>query len=70
MSCFTIIFQAMNRSMRISDGLRSLGAMFFLMRDCCLDTTEPCLLLARETEVAREREMESCTLFMLPSSRS
>lgn len=31
--------------------------MFFLIKLCCLDTLDPCLLLARE--VAREMETDS-----------
>lgn len=48
-------FQAMKRSMRTSEGFRSWGAIFFLMSDWFLETVEPCLL-AREMDVARERE--------------
>lgn len=55
MSCFTIAFQATKRSMSTSDGLRSCGAMFFLMRDWFLEMVEPCLL-ALEMDVARETE--------------
>ena len=36
---------------------RSWGAMFFLIKDCCRETEV--LLLARETDVARESETES-----------
>ena len=53
-------FHAVKRSMSISEGRKSWGAMFFLIRDCCLETED--LLLARETDVARESEIES---FML-----
>lgn len=68
MSCFTIIFHAENRSMRMSEGRRSCGAMFFLMRLCCLDTVEPCRLLARD--VARDIETESLWRFMVLRSQT
>lgn len=58
-------FHAVKRSMRMSEGRRSLGAMFFLMRDCWRETAEPALLLPLEMEVARERETPS---FMAVSS--
>lgn len=61
-----MIFQAENRSMRMSDGRRSCGAIFFLIKLCCLDTDEPCLLLARD--VARDMETESLLRFMMLSS--
>ena len=50
-------FHAVKRSIRISEGRKSWGAMFFLIKDCCRETEV--LLLARETDVAREIETES-----------
>jgi hypothetical protein len=50
MSCFTIAFQAINRSIRMSDGRKSCGEVFFLMRDWERETVD--LRLALETEVA------------------
>lgn len=52
-------FHAVKRSMRMSDGRKSLGAMFFLMRDCWRETAEPALLLPLEMDVARESDMLS-----------
>ena len=49
-------FHAVKRSMRMSEGRRSFGAMFFLMSDCCLDTAEPALLLPLEIDVALDNE--------------
>ena len=59
MSCFTITFHAVKRSMRMSDGRKSFGAMFFRMRDCWRETAEPALLLPLEMEVALERDWPS-----------
>lgn len=55
MSCLTILFQATKRSIRMSDGFKSCGAIFFFIRDWLRETEEPCLL-ALDIEVARERE--------------
>lgn len=52
-----MIFHAVKRSIRMSEGRKSWGAIFFLIKDCCLETED--LLLARETDVAREMETES-----------
>ena len=51
-------FQAMKRSIRTSEGRRSCGAMFFLMRDWERDMVEPCLL-AREIDVALDIDAAS-----------
>jgi hypothetical protein len=59
-------FHAMKRSIRTSEGRRSCGAMFFLMRDWERDMVEPCLL-AREIEVALDIDAAS---FILPVSVS
>ena len=56
-------FHATKRSMRISLGLRSCGATFFLMRLWLRETAEPCLLV-RDIEVAREREAASLWLWL------
>ena len=42
--------------MRMSDGRRSVGWMFFLMSDCWRERAEPALLLPLEMEVALERD--------------
>lgn len=45
--------------MRMSEGRKSVGAIFFLMRDCCRETADPALLLPLEIDVALDREMLS-----------
>jgi hypothetical protein len=60
-SCFTMAFQATNCSIRTSEGRRSCGVIFFLMRDWERDMVEPCLL-AREIEVALDIEAASVIL--------
>jgi hypothetical protein len=47
-------FQATKRSIRTSEGRRSCGAMFFLIRDCERDTED--LRLALDMDVAREMD--------------
>lgn len=51
MSCFVMAFQARNRSMRMSLGLSSWGAVFFLINDWFLEA-----VVRLVTEVAREIE--------------
>ena len=46
-------------TMRISEGRKSLGAMFFLMRDCWRETAEPALLIPLEMDVALDKETVS-----------
>lgn len=53
MSILTICFQAVKRSMRMSEGLSSWGVVFFLMRDWERDTVEAPPRELRE--VVRER---------------
>jgi Phosphate transport (Pho88) len=50
--------------MRTSEGLRSCGAMFFLIRDWFLDRAEPCLLVL-EMDVARDMEAASWWRFIV-----
>ena len=54
-------FHATKRSIRTSEGRRSCGAMFFLMRDWERDIVEPCLL-AREIDVALDIDAASFIL--------
>ena len=60
-------FHAVKRSMRMSEGRRSVGCMFFLMRDWLRETVELCLLAllaGREREVARDMETVSFMLVL------
>jgi hypothetical protein len=57
MSCLTMAFQAVKRSMRTSDGRRSCGAVAFWTSDWARDLVERWLV--RETDVARESEAPS-----------
>lgn len=63
MSCFTIFFHPTKRSMRMSDGRRSLGAIFFLMSDWLRLIVE-LLWLAWEIEVTRESDAPSFCIVM------
>lgn len=54
-------FHATKRSIKISEGRKSCGAMFFLINDCERESVEPCLL-ALDNDVARE--IETVSLFM------
>ena len=64
-SCFTIAFQATNRSIRMSDGRKSWGEVFFLIRDWERETED--LRLALETEVALD--IDPASWFILGGSR-
>lgn len=62
MSCLTTAFHAVKRSMRMSEGRRSCGAMFFWMSDWLREMVEPCLLAllaGREMEAARDMDTVS-----------
>lgn len=65
-NCFTITFHATNLSINTSEGLKSCGAIFFLMSDWLLLTVEPCRL-AREMEVCRDIDAVSFIVVVVVS---
>jgi len=55
MSCLTIAFHATKRSMSKSEGLRSFGAVFFLIRVLLRESADAAFTeVLREIEVARD----------------